>query len=770
MKSRSVALEGLVVICVGMYGCGGTGDAALDRAGNSRAAREAKVRVLFDLGSPAGGPFPSDHFTVPDDAQNTGLRVNLPKPDCSLKGAECNDIEVLNTLDGFNVQPRLSIPFSGPIDVKTVSSAVFLVRLGPGRGQTVVGIDQIVWDTATNSLHVESDELLEQHTRYALLVTQGVRDPSGNAVEASDEFEKFRQGLNFGHTGDADLKAYRKALLEAVAEAAAVGLQPRDVIAASVFTTQSVTAVLEKIRDQIKSGSSGISPRPDFVLGSGAKPTRTVFPLDQVSTISWKTGEVSPAVIPLRLDLLKIVPDQAGLISVGQIAFGKYASPNYLVDAEVAIPQVGTRTGTPVVRGSNDVYFNLVLPAGAKPTNGWPVAILGHGAAQNKNTHLFLVAATMAKHGIATIEINAVGRGFGALGTLTVNRLIDPAGAPRPPVTFFAGGRGIDQDGDHVITATEGGEAPLHPIIEGRDAERQTVADLMQLVRVIEVGMDVDGDSVPDLDASRIYYLGFSYGANYGTKFVAIDPSVRAVALHSPGGPLIDNRRLGVNRNLVGGSLASRGGPRGPPVINRPGINALAGVAVGAPFFDDNIPLRNGVKLTVGLADGTSREIQSPITNTVAGAMEIQEIIERTEWVSQGGNQVAFAPYLQNPLVGMVAKPVLVLFGKGDRTVPNPAATALLRAGDLAQRATFFRNDVLLAQEPRANKDPHGFLNMIGNSVPLVDKVARAAQEQVATFFETDGARVVMADGLESLFEVPIAGPLPEDLNFARDL
>ena len=62
---------------------------------------------------------------------------------------------MLDTLDGFNIQPRISIPFSGPIDVSTVSSStVFLV----GPADHVVGINQIVWEPATNTLHVESDE------------------------------------------------------------------------------------------------------------------------------------------------------------------------------------------------------------------------------------------------------------------------------------------------------------------------------------------------------------------------------------------------------------------------------------------------------------------------------------------------------------------------------------------------------------------------------------------------------------------------------------
>jgi len=54
---------------------------------------------------------------------------------------------VLNTLDGFNLQPRLSIPFDGPIDVSTVTSVtIFLLSLGdtlPGgdQGGQVVGIN-----------------------------------------------------------------------------------------------------------------------------------------------------------------------------------------------------------------------------------------------------------------------------------------------------------------------------------------------------------------------------------------------------------------------------------------------------------------------------------------------------------------------------------------------------------------------------------------------------------------------------------------------------
>src|SRR5207247_1484734 len=123
--------------------------------------------AAFDLDSPDRGPFPSDRFTVADASQLTNRRINLPLPDASTRPSDYADVSVINTLDGFNLQPRLSISFDGPIDVNSVNSDdVFVIRLGDtqnpqDRGGQVVGINQVVWDPATNTLHVESDQLLD---------------------------------------------------------------------------------------------------------------------------------------------------------------------------------------------------------------------------------------------------------------------------------------------------------------------------------------------------------------------------------------------------------------------------------------------------------------------------------------------------------------------------------------------------------------------------------------------------------------------------------
>src|SRR5260370_20061691 len=127
------------------------------------------------------------------------------------------------------------------------------------------------------------------------------------------------------------------------------------------------------------------------------------------------------------------------------------------------------------------------------------------------------------------------------------------------PVTFSAGGRGIDQNRDHVFENTEGlNAAPPQTIISSRDGLRQTVVDLMQLVRVIEVGIDVDGDGVADLDRSRIYYFGQSFGGIYGTIFLGVESSVRVGVPNVAGGSIIEVARLGGFPALLGPALPTR--------------------------------------------------------------------------------------------------------------------------------------------------------------------------------------------------------------------
>ena len=418
--------------------------------------------------------------------------------------------------------------------------------------------------------------------------------------------------------------------------------------------------------------------------------------------------------------------------SIGTVAYGSFSSPDYENASEV-IPPVGTVFGTPKPQSMNTLYFNLWLPSGPEPAGGWPVAIVGHGFTDSKQGFPITTALTMAKNGIATIAINVVGHGGGPLGTLTVAR------TDGTTVTFPAGGRGIDQDGNGTIDSTEGvSAAPPFTAVGNRDGLRQTVIDLMQLTREIQVGVDVNGDGRPDLDASKISYFGQSFGGIYGTTFLGVEPAVHAGVLNVPGGSITEIARLSPSfRPLVGIALATR-------------VPSLYNAVPNATFtnFNEDMPLSGQPPVVAG--GGGRRDPEH------AGPPDLGPDAGRSRRV--GPLHPGAAAPGQRPEGG--DRPVRQ--GRRDRAQPDGVGPD--PAGGLEDRATYFRNDLAFASVPGYTvNNPHTFLSNIGGaSGPL----AFAAQQQIATFLAGGGAVTIDPDGAGPLFETPIVGPLPETLNF----
>jgi dienelactone hydrolase len=692
----------------------------------------AQVEALFDLRGIAGGPFPTNVFTRVELANRSNRAVQLPRPDCAAMPARCAEIDTLNTLDGFNLQPRVRIPFSGAIDVSTVNSGTFfLLNLGDTdsardrrRGE-IVGVNQIVFDPETNTLTAESGALLRQHTRYALIATNGIKDTMGRPVRgtALGQFLRNRQAAR-----DAGLEGYRTQLQVALARLRGFGISANRVVSASVFTTQSNTAILEKMRAEVQA----TTPPPSATFFTGTNGELALFPVGLLQSVTFQRQVGTEP----RFGNQTVQIAAFGLIpgSVGAIAFGSYPSPTFL-NAGRVIPAVGTRSGRPAIQGTRTISFFLVLPAGQRPEAGWPVALFGHGFGGDNNS-IIAVASVLASQGIATAAINVVGHGGGPAGTLTIAR------TDRSQVVVPSGGRGQDLNGDGDIDGTEGFSAG--GLIGSRDTLRQTVADLMQLVRTFRSGVDVDLDGLGDFDPDRIFYTGISLGGIYGTMLLGVEPNVRAGAPNVPGGVLTEIARLS---QAFRGQIALAFGALG--LLNAPPI------APPLFGFNENIPLRN----------------LPPIVNDVPGASRLAEAIDNLEWVAVAGDPLGYARHVRaEPLAGNSPKPLIFQFARGDMTVPNPTSSALVRAGEFQDRVTFFRNDIFVQQQQQAGasvqtlnalRNPHGFL---GSIVGLRAQTTIAAQMQIAMFFASNGALTIDPDGPGPLFETPVA--LPEDLGF----
>jgi hypothetical protein len=100
---------------------------------------------------------------------------------------------------------------------------------GGDPGGQAIGINQMIWDPATLTLHVEVNEILDQYREYAVVVTEAIHDELGRATKASHQFKRFDQ------EAPAD---YAARLHDAITAAKTLlRVHESDITVASAFTT-----------------------------------------------------------------------------------------------------------------------------------------------------------------------------------------------------------------------------------------------------------------------------------------------------------------------------------------------------------------------------------------------------------------------------------------------------------------------------------------------------------------------------------------------------
>jgi dienelactone hydrolase len=380
----------------------------------------------------------------------------------------------------------------------------------------------------------------------------------------------------------------------------------------------------------------------------------------------------------------------------------------------------------PVVKSTETIPLILTTPklggacGNTVPVDGWPVVIFQHGITRNRGDVLGVadslaqacmaaVAIDIPMHGIAGTETNGTAdfRVPGLERHFDLDLVTQDADGN---ITAAVPDGFIDASGTHFVN--------LKNLLNTRDNLRQAVSDLFVLVDAIEEGAVTDGAN--PLDATRIYYYGYSLGSIAGTVFIAMEPNVRDSVL------------------------------------------VFGGVGV-AKILDGSFEL--GPSLSAGLA----------ANGVIKGSADYETFLGAAQTVFDSGDAVNFSSLatasrgiLFHEMVGGNSSP-------SDQTVPNtvpdgndttgtvPAPLAgtepQLALMGLTQVNATISGAVDLKVVTKFNSGYHGSLldnGLLPISDPLADPVVTTEiQTQAATFFATDGQTLLVTDDSVLLAPAP---------------
>ena len=673
--------------------------------------------------------FPDNAFTVSDRNQATARRVNfrqgvdyptvggVVQSACtSADYSICDAFSQLNKLDGFDLQPRVTVPFTGAINLASVNDADFFITSDTGTFAS--GLRQLTFDSATNTLAGISDAFLRENTSYRIHVTNGIRDGAGNAIKACDGTCAVRFTTR---TASGELTRIRQAMDLPLSNS-------RNAYVLAGFPGASTSTASRKLTFT-QNGTNDVFLAAS-VAPSVSNPLNGIQRNDQVKVDPTASGAFQSSAVPNL-----ILPGTAGYY-----AFGSFLSPRYqyasasghvdnpygvsngFTDGE--IPPVPT-TKTPAPFGADRIGAIVVTPNPAVFPAPWPVAIYGPGFTRS-DYDLFVTADYNASLGILTVATDPSGHGFGPKSTTTVT-------SSGTPTTFLSYGRGRDLDGNGLIGSglndgvgptghfqPGGSELPSRKPIDGLESGLvQTVIDNMALGRALAAGLDIPGVGTNVINPAKIMYYGLSFGGIYGTMLMGTDPLFHQGLLNVPGGPIVDIARLSSFR----GDLAATLGISRPSLLNGgPGLNG----------FTEDLPLRN----------------DPAVVMTHPGAAALQELFGDSNWYDRTGSPETFAPRIRlRPDSAWASNPKNIVFqtAYADGTTTDPAAATIYRAGALFDRVVFYRND----KTPSYASDPHGWLadpTLAGRT---------SGEQQLAAFLSTGQ----LTNPNPAWLETPIANP-----------
>lgn len=424
--------------------------------------------------------FPSNRYTVADAGTPTGLRVHLGTDNTADQLATAYPITLteLNELDGFSTAGGVALRFSGALDPKSFLELDAEAFTEPGAPLHLVSLDDgepvgivpryyeqkkdVDFATDDFTLIAEPAVPLRPGARYALVVTSELRAHDGSSVGRAAEMSRALGSSDDAY--DVELRAAVEQVREKVA------LEASDVAAATLFTTGSVTR--------------------DVIALAKARRAAAV----PVASESWTVAQAPSAADP-RARFRAAFPA------------AEYRKPK--PDGKWELDGSGVAKAQSAVAMETFLVFSDSTKSGPRP-----VVIYQHGLGGDKGGCWGTAErlAALGPDGVAVFAIDSPEHGSRGSGASS-------------PVTSAFAFFGVD-------------DASLEfDIGRARDNFRQMAFDQLELVRFIGalasldlLPLDTNGqpapDGKPDLDVSRILYIGHSFGSVQGATVFALAPEI----------------------------------------------------------------------------------------------------------------------------------------------------------------------------------------------------------------------------------------------------
>jgi pimeloyl-ACP methyl ester carboxylesterase len=487
-------------------------------------------------------PFPNNLLLL----GTTDLTLNIPVDPAA---ADAGPKLAMNALDGFSTTAPWSMGFSQPIDATSLGGNVHMFEVTlSGPGGAVTGVVRELAspqefvvalapsDTTARTLAIVPTSPLKQRTSYMAVVTNGIKTTAGDSVRSSLTYllaTSHNPLCAGGQSTTPALPASQACALEPLrlltnaqeAAATSAGIAPGSIAMSWVATTQSITPTLQAlaaVTGASPAATTHIAPTGMTLasLGVGLPPVADIY----IGTVD----------LPYYLSAPSTAAPTAPLTGYWHAAAGAYIAQCAPFGLDPTSTNLTACNPLPVMTSTQTVPLLLTLPNAAsgktKPVGGWPLVIFEHGITRNR-TDMFAIAGTLAAQGFAVVAIDLPLHGltdtsnpfyigntpFAALGarerTFDLDLASNTTGAPGPDGV-------IDPSGSYFINLTS--------LLTSRDNLREGVADLLQLSHT--------ASTLPNVDGSKVSFVGQSLGSIVGTMFLAVDPTVTTGVINVPGG------------------------------------------------------------------------------------------------------------------------------------------------------------------------------------------------------------------------------------------